>query len=177
MKILSILLSVLPLAASVSASFGGNLNYRSPSYNHPDLGIAIKKVVKRNILTSPFAAEDLKFTHGVASGDPYPDSVILWTRVSPVDDNSNSNVTVSGTAPLYDHENDAYVQVSTAPVCVDFNVASDKNLKNVVKKGRVWTSSDVDYTVKVCATLIGSNYSHKIGFHPMLTQTRLRRTD
>ena len=26
------------------------------------------------------------FLHGVASGDPIPDSVILWTRVTPEDD-------------------------------------------------------------------------------------------
>jgi alkaline phosphatase D len=30
----------------------------------------------------PFDAEPVRFDHGVASGDPTPDSVILWTRVT-----------------------------------------------------------------------------------------------
>jgi alkaline phosphatase D len=141
MTILSLLLS----ASIVSASFSGNLNYRSPSLNHPDLGISIRKVVRRN------DPADLNFTHGVASGDPYPDSVILWTRVAPANaDNSDSNVTVSGTAPLYDHDNAGYVAVSTAPICVVYKVAEDMRMETVVDKGTVWTSSDVDYTVKVC---------------------------
>jgi len=147
MTILSLLLS----ASIVSASFSGNLNYRSPSLNHPDLGISIRKVVRRNNPTSPFDPADLNFTHGVASGDPYPDSVILWTRVAPANaDNSDSNLTVSGTAPLYDHDNAGYVAVSTAPICVVYKVAEDMRMETVVDKGTVWTSSDVDYTVKVC---------------------------
>jgi phosphodiesterase/alkaline phosphatase D-like protein len=31
------------------------------------------------------SATSIRFAHGVASGDPYADSVILWTRVSPAD--------------------------------------------------------------------------------------------
>jgi alkaline phosphatase D len=41
------------------------------------MGIAIHKVVRRNVLTARFDPAQLNFTHGVASGDPYPDSVIL----------------------------------------------------------------------------------------------------
>lgn len=149
MSILNLLLGILPLTASVSASFAGNLNYRSPSFSHPDLGISIRKVVKRNDPTTPFSPCDLQFTHGVASGDPYPESVILWTRVSPDNESSDSNVTVSGTAPLYDHENDDYVRISKSPICVDWRIAKDKDLKEVKDYGRVWTSSDIDYTVKV----------------------------
>lgn len=58
-------------------------------------------------------------------------------------------MTVSGTAPLYDHDNDKYVAVSTAPVCVEYKVAKDDKMRRVVTDGEVWTSSDVDYTVKV----------------------------
>ncbi|PGH05353.1 hypothetical protein AJ79_06822 [Helicocarpus griseus UAMH5409] len=142
----------LSLGSAASASFSQNLNYRSPSNNHPDLGIALNKVHKRNVPSSPFKPEELFFTHSVASGDPYPDSVILWTRISPTYENSDSNVTVSGTAPLYDHDNEKYVAVSTAPVCVDYKVAEDEKLENVASEGEVWTSSDVDYTVKVEAS-------------------------
>jgi hypothetical protein len=153
MTLLQVLVCAL-LSTSVSASFSANLNYRSPSLNHPDLGIAVHKVQKRNDPACPFKAEDLKFTHGVASGDPYPESVILWTRVSPEDDNSHSNVTVSGLAPLYDHDNEKYVKISKAPVCVEYKVARDEGMKSVVDRGLAWTSSDVDYTVKVSADFV-----------------------
>ncbi|KAK2797673.1 hypothetical protein FQN50_009097 [Emmonsiellopsis sp. PD_5] len=152
MTLLKLALLGLSLSSAVSASFSTNLNYRSPSHNHADLGIAINKVQRRNVMTSPFKPEELFFTHNVASGDPYPDSVILWTRISPTNESSDSNVTVSGTAPLYDHDNAKYVAVSTAPVCVEYKVAVDEEMRRAVTGGTVWTSSDVDYTVKVEAT-------------------------
>jgi len=141
-------------AGAVSASWGGNLNYRSPSFHHPSLGISIYKVVKRNAGCPPINATTLNFTHGVASGDPYPNSVILWTRCAPMFDDVNSNSTVEGYVPLYNpvpiyHDTDEHLPPSTAPVCVQFKVATDKQLKKVVDHGTVYTSSDVDYTVKV----------------------------
>lgn len=142
-------LSLLPLASIASASWSKNLNYRSPSEHHPSLGISIHRVVKRNDLSSSYDAAALNFTHGVASGDPYPNSIILWTRVAPNSDNSNSNVTVTGYVPLYDHDNEKYVAVSKSPVCVEYKVTSDKEFSNVVDSGKVFTSSDVDFTVKV----------------------------
>jgi alkaline phosphatase D len=142
-------LSLLPLVSVASASWSKNLNYRSPSEHHPSLGISIHRVVKRNDPSSSYVASALNFTHGVASGDPHPTSVILWTRVAPQSDNSNSNVTVSGYAPLFDHDNEKYVAVSKSPVCVQYKVASDKELNSVVDSGMVYTSSDVDYTIKV----------------------------
>jgi hypothetical protein len=36
------------LAATALASYGSNLNYRSPSLHHPGLGINLRKVVKRS---------------------------------------------------------------------------------------------------------------------------------
>lgn len=140
------LLSVVSIA---SASWSKNLNYRSPSENHPSLGISIHRVVKRNDPRSSYDAGALNFTHGIASGDPYPNSVILWTRVAPQSDNSNSNVTVTGYAPLFDHDNEKYVAVSKSPICVEYKVASDKELNKVVDTGKVYTSSDVDFTIKV----------------------------
>lgn len=140
-------LLAVPLAA---ASWSKNINYRSPSEHHPSLGISIHKVVKRNGYQTSWNPAKLNFTHGVASGDPYPDSVILWTRVSPTSDNDRSNVTVSGYVQLYDHDNEKFVKVSKAPICVQYKVSSDENLSKVVDSGEVYTSSDVDYTVKVC---------------------------
>lgn len=113
------------------------------------MGISIHKVVKRNDPASAYDPANLNFTHGVASGDPYPNSVILWTRVAPQTDNSQSNLTVTGYVPLYDHDNQKYVQISKAPICVEYTVACDKDLKEVVDTGKVFTSSDVDFTIKV----------------------------
>lgn len=71
---------VLSFVAAASAKWTNNLNYRSPSEHHPFMGIAIHKVVKRSNYAAPFNASQLNFTHGVASGDPYPDSVVLVSR-------------------------------------------------------------------------------------------------
>ncbi|KAJ0274163.1 hypothetical protein Brms1b_011546 [Colletotrichum noveboracense] len=141
--------SALALAITASAAFTGNLNYLSPSKHHASLGISIRKVAKRTYANSPWDPAKLNFTHGVASGDPYDDSVILWTRVAPNMDNDKSNVTVSGYVPLYDHSTDNYVQKSDSPVCIDWKIATDDKLDTVVDSGTAYTSSDVDFTVKV----------------------------
>ncbi|KAF2194894.1 hypothetical protein K469DRAFT_774925 [Zopfia rhizophila CBS 207.26] len=143
------ILSMLSSVSVVSANWARNLNYRSPSEHHPSLGISIHKVVRRNDPQSPWNPAKLNFTHGVASGDPYPNSVILWTRVGPTNDNDKSNVTVSGYVRLYNHDTEEYVSVSKAPVCVEYKIATDKGLGDIVDSGRVYTSSDIDYTVKV----------------------------
>ncbi|KAL9122439.1 MAG: hypothetical protein Q9187_001001 [Circinaria calcarea] len=148
------LLAFLGLATVTTASWSGNLNYRSPSENHPSLGISIHKVNKRNAGSAAVPASALNFTHGVASGDPYPNSVILWTRCSPMFDDVNDNTTVSGYVPLFNpvpiyNGTDEKRPVSKAPICLQYKVATDKNLQNVVDSGTAYTSSDVDYTLKV----------------------------
>ena len=147
-------LVLLGLAAVATASWSGNLNYRSPSENHPSLGISIHKVNKRNAGSSAAPASALNFTHGVASGDPFPNSVILWTRCAPMYDDVDDNSTVSGYVPLYNpvpiyNDTDENRPVSKAPVCLQYKVATDKQLQKVVDSGTAYTSSDVDYTLKV----------------------------
>ena len=61
------------------------------------------------------------FAHGVASGDPLTDRVIIWTRVTTHD----------------------------AEVEVDWVVATDPELEDVVASGRTTTSRAHDHTVKV----------------------------
>lgn len=144
------LISLLSLSSVVLAAWTKNLNYRSPSEHHPGLGISLHKVNKRNVPGTQYDASQLSFTHGVASGDPYPDSVILWTRVAPISLGNNSvndNSTVSGYVPLYNHG--PAQTVSTAPVCVQYKVAKDAAFEHVESSGTAYTSSDVDYTVKV----------------------------
>lgn len=140
---------VLLFATGASAFYAGNINYFSPSLHHPSLGISIPKVAARTYASSPWKPEQLNFTHGVASGDPYDDSVILWTRAAPTMDNDHSNTTVSGTTGLFSHETEEFVKLSKATVCVDWKIAEDKEFEMVADEGRVWTSSDIDFTVKV----------------------------
>ena len=88
----------------------------------------------------------------ISIGDPYSDSVILWTRISPMQANVNSNATVSGWVPLYNHGpaiNSSFV--TTAPICVQYKVARTADFAVVESSGTAYTSSDIDYTVKVCS--------------------------
>ncbi|EXJ87263.1 alkaline phosphatase [Capronia epimyces CBS 606.96] len=145
------------LVTATLASYGANLNYRSPSLHHPGLAISVRKVVKRQDPRAGFVPSQLNFTHGVASGDPYPNSVILWTRCSPTFDDVKDNGTTSGFVPLYNpvpiyNDTDEGKPPSKAPVCLTWKIASDPGLSSVVDSGKVYTSSDVDYTVKVEAS-------------------------
>jgi alkaline phosphatase D len=74
------LITALSLSSLALASFSGNLNYDSPSKRHAGLGLDVPKIANRSLVkrATPWAPEQLNFTHGVASGDPYPNSVILW---------------------------------------------------------------------------------------------------
>lgn len=148
---------VLSSAATATASYSGNLNYRSPSENHPGLGVSIHRVAKRGVPGSSFDPSKLHFTHGVASGDPYADSVILWTRCSPSFDDVHSNSSTHGLVPLYNpvpiysRNEDAEEQaaMSNAPVCLEYKVSEDESFKHIASEGTAYTSSDIDYTVKV----------------------------
>ncbi|MGA5101778.1 alkaline phosphatase D family protein [Streptomyces lavendulocolor] len=70
------------------------------------------------------------FLHGVASGDPLPDGVLLWTRVTPAPD----ALPGSGKGP--DTE-------------VRWEVAEDRAFSRVVARGAVVATAASDHTVKV----------------------------
>lgn len=151
LRMFSFLLAAAPLASLVSASFDGNLNYHSPSRRHEGLGIDISKVAKRTLVkrATPWDPAQLNFTHGVASGDPLPDSVILWTRIAPSLEHDRSNVTVTGNVAFYNHETEKYITASPNPICVEYRVATDRNFTTVADRGTAYTTSDIDFTVKV----------------------------
>ncbi len=67
------------------------------------------------------------FTHGVASGDPLSDRVILWTRFRPNGDGAR-NITVI------------------------WEVASDEGFETIVSRGETKTGPKKDYTVKADAS-------------------------
>ncbi len=66
-------------------------------------------------------AADSLFRHGVASGDPLADRVIIWTRVT---------------------------SATPGSVAVTWEVALDAAFQRVIRRGRVLANADGDYTVK-----------------------------
>ncbi|KAI0164955.1 alkaline phosphatase-like protein [Xylariaceae sp. FL1272] len=64
-----------------------------------------------------------------------------------------SNVTVEGPVPLYNHDTQTYIEADPSPICVDWAVFSTSaNTSTTVSSGKAYTTSDIDYTVKVDAT-------------------------
>jgi alkaline phosphatase D len=66
------------------------------------------------------------FYHGVASGDPLADAVIIWTRITPDD--------------------------FTTPVMVNYTMALDTGMVNIVAQGSSLTDVSKDFTVKFDVT-------------------------
>ena len=152
MKITVLLAAASLVIGSATAAFDGNLNYASPSRRHERLGIDVALVERRSWKRGnvEYKPSDLKFTHGVASGDPWADSVILWTRIAPTNDSNQSEVPVSGNVPLWNHETDKYIKADPHPICVEWKVKTKcSNSSAIVASGKAYTTSDIDYTVKV----------------------------
>ncbi len=89
------------------------------------------------------------FSHGVASGDPLADAVILWTRVSP--DTSD-------------------------PLVVEWEIAEDPELSRIVGGGAVMTDESLDYTVKVDATGLAPHTTYYYRFHSQSRTSAIGRT-
>ena len=83
------------------------------------------------------------FGHGVASGDPLSDAVIIWTRVSP------------------DAEAAAEAGFHTA---VGWIMATDPHLTNVIASGTEFTDKSKDFTVKVDVTGLSPDTSYYYQF-------------
>lgn len=79
------------------------------------------------------------FLHGVASGDPLQNKVILWTRLTPVD--------------------------LSARLKVMWEIATDNQFKQNLKTGMVETTKTDDFTVKVDATGLQANTIYYYRFH------------
>jgi alkaline phosphatase D len=70
-----------------------------------------------------FSQTSTVFRHGVASGDPLPSRVILWTRVSPI--------------------------VNEDLITVEWSIALDPGMNRVFQRGVTYTNEGFDYTVKI----------------------------
>jgi alkaline phosphatase D len=101
-------------------------------------------------VTVPAAPGSTAFRHGVASGDPLPDRVMLWTRVS----------------------------AAAESVDVKWQIASDPTLTKVVSRGEVRTGAARDYTVKVDAGGLqpGHTYYYAFSAGPERSPTGRTRT-
>ncbi|MFD9070993.1 alkaline phosphatase D family protein [Streptomyces lasiicapitis] len=96
----------------------------------------VKAAAATAALAAPLAATPLAraaagpaFLHGVASGDPLPDGVLLWTRITPTPD----AVPGSGKGP---------------DVEVRWEIAEDKGFTKVVGRGSTTAKAASDHTVK-----------------------------
>ncbi|MCF8465194.1 MAG: alkaline phosphatase D family protein [Flavobacteriales bacterium] len=94
------------------------------------------------------------FYHGVASGDPLSDAVIIWTRIT---------------------------LNSTDPVDVNWRMATDTLFTNVVASGTATTDSTDDWTVKVDVTGLSSDSWYYYDFeyngdHSLIGRTRTAPT-
>lgn len=82
-------------------------------------------------------AGQVEFRHGVASGDPLQDRVVLWTRVT--------------------------AEGATGPISVRWEMATDPAFKAVVRRGQATADPARDYTVKVDVTGLkpGTDYFYR----------------
>ncbi len=95
--------------------------------------------------------EDVDFLHGVASGDPLADRVILWTRVTP-----------RGGVP--------------GSVEVRWEVSAALDFATLVASGSVVTTSARDYTVKVDAASLSPGTTYYYRFTVGATRSLVGRT-
>ncbi|MDY0105615.1 MAG: alkaline phosphatase D family protein, partial [Giesbergeria sp.] len=94
---------------------------------------------------------EVRFVHGVASGDPLADRVMLWTRV---------------TAPAG----------HTADIPVQWELASDAAFTTVVAKGQTTATAAKDFTVKVDATGLQPATTYHYRFTAYAAQSASART-
>ncbi|TCP28627.1 alkaline phosphatase D [Tenacibaculum skagerrakense] len=95
-----------------------------------------------------FNAALAPFYHGVASGDPLKDAVIIWTRVT----------------------------TNQPDVNVTWKVATNASMTNVVKQGLVVTDERKDYTVKVDVRSLQPNTTYYFQFEALGKKSEIGKT-
>lgn len=103
-----------------------------------------------NDSTSP--TTKVEFLHGVASGDPLKDRVILWTRITPQDTSLRLEVV--------------------------WEIATDDKFTQVINTGKVQTASAQDFTVKVDADKLksGQTYYYRFKFGSVISPVGRTKT-
>ncbi len=103
------------------------------------------------------AAQAPQFAHGVASGDPLPDGILLWTRVTPTPE----SLPGSGAGPTVE---------------VRWDVARDSAFRQIVRSGAATTGPDRDHTVKVDVAGLAPSTTYWYRFSLDGTQSAIGRT-
>ena len=113
-------------------------------------GLGLSAIATRGYTAN--AEASAHFTHGVASGDPLSDRVILWTRVIP--------------------------QEAGNALTVYWHVATDQAFAHVVASGQTSASEASDYTIKVDATGLQPNrrYFYRFNARGINSATGTTRT-
>ncbi len=93
---------------------------------------------------------DAAFRHGVASGDPLADRVILWTRVTPAS--------------------------ATAAQVVSWQLARDAKFSQIVSRGETQTGAARDFTVKVDVTGLEAGATYYYRFESLGARSATGRT-
>ncbi|GAB3760370.1 alkaline phosphatase D [Nocardioides ginsengisegetis] len=109
------------------------------------------------VAASGAAGDGAVFAHGVASGDPLPEGVVLWTRVTP----TAASTPGSGAGPK---------------VTVRWEVARDAGFRDVVRRGRFETGPSRDHTVKVDVRGLRPATAYHYRFHLGDATSRVGRT-
>ena len=99
--------------------------------------------------SQPVQTANLAFEHGVASGDPLTDRVILWTRVS---------------------------GSTGADVDVRWQIAADRRMRQIISNGQFRTGAERDYTVKVDAKGLPAGRKLYYQFYAGEAQSPIGRT-
>lgn len=93
--------------------------------------------------------EQKTFLHGVASGDPLPDRVVIWTRVS-------SEV--------------------EKEVEVNWKMSSNEAMTQIVQSGKLMTNSNKDFTVKTDVTGLEANTKYYYQFEALDEKSPIGKT-
>lgn len=113
------------------------------------LGVAATTAACARDVETPAYDGVVAFNHGVASGDPGHDRVVIWSRVSPEQD---------------------------GPVPVRWIVARNRELTDVVKTGVIEANSARDFTVKADVTGLRAGAPYFYGFRAGQAQSPVGRT-
>lgn len=89
------------------------------------------------------------FYHGVASGDPLPAKVIIWTRVTP------ENV---------------------GDIAVKWKMSTNANMSKPAKSGTITTNEARDYTVKIDVSGLAANTTYYYQFEALNSKSIIGRT-
>ncbi len=120
------------------------------SVNGQEEGVLTKigRSIQNETIEDYFDTSLAPFYHGVASGDPLKDAVVIWTRIT----------------------------TNKVAVNVNWKMATDAEFKNIVKEGNVITNDKVDYTVKVDVRNLEPNRSYYYQFEALEKKSVVGKT-